>query len=157
MSQILAVVAAVVIVLAAAVVLFLLGWRRKSGLVIRPIVALSKRFMNPFQMRTAGTPGAYASIIRHRGRTSGNAYETPVGVVEDGDTFLIALPYGDRTQWLKNVLAAGSAVLVHEGSTHAVVQPELIPMSTVAEHFSPSDQGLFKAMRVDACLRLQAA
>jgi deazaflavin-dependent oxidoreductase (nitroreductase family) len=155
--QILAAVAAVVIVIAAVAGLFVVGWRAKSGLVLRPIIAFSKRYMNPRQMRTAGTPGAYAAIIRHRGRTSGNAYETPVGVVTDGDAYLIALPYGTRAQWLRNVLAAGSAELVHEGSTVRVDHPELVPMASVAEHFTSSDQGMFKALKVDQALRLQAA
>jgi deazaflavin-dependent oxidoreductase (nitroreductase family) len=157
MPQLLAAIATLVVLIAALAGLFVIGWRRKSGLVLGPIIAFSKRFMNPRQMQTAGTPGAYASIIRHRGRTSGTAYETPVGVVADGDAYLIALPYGTRAQWLRNVLAAGSAELVHEGTTVSVVQPELIPMTTVAEHFSASDQGMFKALRVDQCLRLQAA
>jgi deazaflavin-dependent oxidoreductase (nitroreductase family) len=155
--QLLAAVAAVIVVIAALAALFVAGWRVKSGLVLRPIIAFSKRYMNPRQMQTAGAPGAYASIIRHRGRTTGNAYETPVGVVADGDAYLIALPYGTRAQWLRNVLAAGSAELVHEGATVRVAHPELIPMETVAEHFSPSDQGMFKALRVDQCLRLQGA
>ena len=157
MPQVLAALAAVVIVLAAIAGAFVVGWRAKSGFVLGPIVALSKRFMNPHQMRTAGQPGAYASIIRHRGRTSGTAYETPVGVVVDGDAYLIALPYGTRAQWLRNVLAAGSAELVHEGATIPVDHPELVPMTTVADHFTSSDQGLFKALRVDQALRLQAA
>jgi deazaflavin-dependent oxidoreductase (nitroreductase family) len=157
MPQLLAVIAAVALLLAGLTAIFVVAWRAKSGLVLRPIIALSKRFMNPRQMRTAGTPGAYAAIIRHRGRTSGNPYETPVGVVTDGQDFLIALPYGTRAQWLRNVLAAGSAELVYEGATHRVAQPELVPMGTVAEHFTPGDQGMFKALRVDQCLRLKAA
>ena len=157
MPQLIAVVAAVAALIALLAALFVVGWRAKSGLVLGPIIAFSKRFMNPKQMRTAGTPGAYASIIRHRGRTSGNAYETPVGVIADGDAYLIALPYGTRAQWLRNVLAAGSAELVHEGATVRVDHPELIPMETVAEHFTPSDQSMFKALRVDQCLRLQGA
>jgi len=157
MPQLLSAIAAVVVTLAVLGGLFVVGWRAKSGLVLGPIIAMSKRFMNPRQMRTAGTPGAYASIIRHRGRTSGTDYETPVGVVTDGGAYLIALPYGTRAQWLRNVLAAGSAELVHEGATFRVERPELIPMETVAEHFTPSDQSMFKALRVDQCLRLQGA
>jgi len=111
--------------------------------------------MNPMQMRSAGTPGAYASIVRHRGRVSGAEYETPVGVVADGDAFLVALPYGSRTQWLRNVLAAGSATLVHEGSTYQVDRPELIAMATVADRFSASDRGMFRWLRVEDCLRLR--
>ncbi|HYO41754.1 MAG TPA: nitroreductase/quinone reductase family protein [Candidatus Limnocylindrales bacterium] len=155
MPQILVILGAIVLGFAALVTAFLLGWRAKSPLVLGPIIALSKRFMNPMQMKTAGTPGAYAGIIRHRGRVSGTAYETPVGIVVDGDAFLVALPYGSRAQWLRNVLAAGTATVVHEGRTYRVDAPELIPMAGVAGRFSTSDQGLFRWMRVDDCLRLR--
>jgi deazaflavin-dependent oxidoreductase (nitroreductase family) len=118
---------------------------------------MSKKVMNPMQMRSAGTPGAYASIVRHRGRKSGADYETPIGVVAEGDAFLVALPYGSRAQWLRNVLAAGSAMLVHEGTTYHVDRPELIPLATVADRFSASDQKLFRWLRVEDCLRLHNA
>jgi deazaflavin-dependent oxidoreductase (nitroreductase family) len=157
MPQIIIVLGVVVLGLAALAVAFVVGWRAKSGLVLGPIIWMSKRFMNPMQMRTAGAPSAYAGIIRHRGRVSGTTYETPIGVVVDGDTFLVALPYGTRAQWLRNVLAAGSATLVHEGATYQVDQPELIPMATVAGHFAAGDQGMFRWLRVDSCLRLHNA
>jgi deazaflavin-dependent oxidoreductase (nitroreductase family) len=157
MPQILALLGAIVLGLTALAVAFVVGWRAKSGLVLGPIVWLSKRFMNPLQMRTAGAPGAYASIVRHRGRISGTEYETPVGVVADRDAFLVALPYGSRAQWLRNVLAAGSATLVHEGSTYRVDRPELIPLATVADRFCVSDQRQFRWLRVDDCLRLRNA
>jgi deazaflavin-dependent oxidoreductase (nitroreductase family) len=157
MPQVLAILGTVALGLGALVVAFVVGWRAKSGLVLGPIVWMSKKLMNPMQMRSAGTPGAYASVIRHRGRRSGAEYETPIGVVADGDVFLVALPYGTRAQWLRNVLAAGSAELVHEGTTYRVDRPELIPLSTVADRFSASDQGLFRWLRVDDCLRLHDA
>lgn len=155
MPQLLAILGAVVLVLAALAIAFVMGWRKKSGLVLGPIVWMSKKVMNPMQMRSAGTPGAYASIVRHRGRVSGAEYETPVGVVANGDAFLVALPYGSRTQWLRNVLAAGSATLVHEGNTYQVDRPELIAMATVADRFPASDQGMFRWLRVEDCLRLR--
>ncbi len=155
MPQILTVLGAVVLALGGLAIAFVLGWRAKSRLVLGPIVALSKRFMNPLQMRDAGSPGAYAGIIRHRGRATGTAYETPVGIVADGDTFLVALPYGSRTQWLRNVLAAGTATVVHEGATYRVDAPELVPMASVADRFTASDQGMFRVLRVDLSLRLR--
>jgi deazaflavin-dependent oxidoreductase (nitroreductase family) len=154
MPQLLTVLGAVVLGLIVLAVAFVVGWRAKSGLVLGPIIWMSKRFMNPAQMRSAGTPGAYAAIIRHRGRTSGTAYETPVGVVVDGEDFLVALPYGARAQWLRNVLAAGSATLVHEGATIAVDRPELVQMATVADRFPAGDQGMFRWLAVGDCLRL---
>lgn len=155
MPQILTVIGAIALGLIALAVAFVVGWRVKSPLVLRPIIALSKRFMNPAQMRTAGTPGAYAGIIRHRGRVSGTAYETPIGIVEDGGSFLVALPYGTRAQWLRNVLAAGSATIVHEGRTCRVDVPELVPMTTVVDRFTSSDQQGFRVLRVDQALRLR--
>jgi deazaflavin-dependent oxidoreductase (nitroreductase family) len=157
MPQILATFGVVALGLAVLAIAFVVGWRAKSGLVLGPIVWMSKKVMNPMQMRSAGTPGAYASIVRHRGRKSGADYETPIGVVAEGDAFLVALPYGSRAQWLRNVLAAGSAMLVHEGTTYHVDRPELIPLATVADRFSASDQKLFRWLRVEDCLRLHNA
>lgn len=155
MPQILTVILALIAGIAALAAAFVVGWRVKSPLVLRPIIAMSKRFMNPAQMRTAGTPGAYAGIIRHRGRVSGTAYETPIGIVADGGSFLVALPYGTRAQWLRNVLAAGSAELVHEGRTYRVDAPELLPMASVVDRFTPGDQSSFRVLRVDQALRLR--
>ena len=157
MPQLFALLGAVVLGLAALAILFVVGWRAKSGLVLGPIIWMSKRVMNPMQMRSAGTPGAFASVVRHRGRVSGTAYETPVGVVADGDAFLVALPYGKRAQWLRNVLAAGSATLVHEGTTYRVDRPELIALATVADRFPASDRRGFRWLRVEDCLRLRNA
>jgi deazaflavin-dependent oxidoreductase (nitroreductase family) len=152
---ILTILLAAAAVLVVGAVLFVLGMRTKSPLVLAPLVAVSKRLMNPRQMRTAGRPGAYAGIVRHRGRVSGRAYETPVGIIEVADGFLIALPYGTRTQWLRNVQAAGGAEIVVEGETHRVDRPELVPTARYATSFSPTDQRLFRWLAVNKCLRLR--
>lgn len=36
---------------------------------------------------------------------------------------MIALPYGTRPDWVKNVLATGTAELVHEGERFTVTSP----------------------------------
>jgi deazaflavin-dependent oxidoreductase (nitroreductase family) len=144
----------VAVVLAAT---FVTGMRTKSPLVLRPIVWMSRRFMNPRQLAVAGAPGAYAGIVRHRGRRTGQPYETPVGIVADGDMFLIALPYGPGTQWLRNVRAAGEAVLVTEGRTVRVDRPEVIATRDVVDRFSSNDQRLFRLFGTRDCLRLHRA
>ena len=136
---------------------FLLGMRTKSRLVLSPLIRLQRAIINPRQMRSAGAPGAYASVIRHRGRTSGRLYETPVGVAAADDGFLIALVYGARTSWLQNVLASGSATIVHEGRTYAVDQPEIIPMQAVEAQFAAGDQRGFRLLAVDQALRIRRA
>jgi deazaflavin-dependent oxidoreductase (nitroreductase family) len=153
-------VVVIAVIVAAAAVLgggFVLGMRAKSPLVQGPIVWVSKRWLNRRQMRSAGTPGAYAGVVRHVGRVSGRAYETPVTIVAADDAFLVALPYGTGTQWLRNVLAAGSATIVTEGHTHEVDRPELVPMETVADAFPESDRKTFRLFKVDRALRLRRA
>ena len=44
---------------------FVFGMRAKSPVVLRAVRRFNRRFMNPGQMKTAGTPGAYAGVIRH--------------------------------------------------------------------------------------------
>ena len=50
------------------------------------------------------------SIIKHRGRTSGKPYETIVTAYRKGNVLAIGLAHG-KTDWVKNVLAAGEADL----------------------------------------------
>jgi hypothetical protein len=73
------------------------------------------------------------------------------------DSFLVMLPYGSNTQWLRNVLAAGEATLVTEGRTVRVERPETIPFSDVEERFSASDRRSSRLFAVTECLLLRSA
>lgn len=155
MPAVLMFLAGLAVAISAVAICFVVGLRTKSPLVLRPLIWFSRRFMNPAQMRTAGRPGAYAGIIRVRGRRTGRVIETPVGIVAVDDAFLIATPYGAGAQWLRNVLAAGEAELVWEGHTYQVDRPEVLQMRDVVRHFSRTDQRLFRLMRTDHCVRLR--
>lgn len=138
-------------------VVFLLGMRMHAPWVLGAVRRFNRAVFNPQQMKTAGTPGAYASVIRHAGRTSGRIYETPVGAVPTDDGFVIALPYGTQADWLKNVLAAGSATVVNEGCTYDVAQPEIVPMDVVADDFPEAEQRTHRVFGVDQALRVRRA
>ena len=64
-------------------------------------------------------------VIVHRGRRSGRRYETPVNVFSAGNDYIIALTYGPETDWVKNVLAAGSCELRTRGQTVSLGSPRL--------------------------------
>lgn len=151
---ILGVAGALIVGVALVGAIFVVGMRTKSPIVQGAVIWLGKHVFNGRQMRTAGTPGAYAGIIRHCGRVSGQAYETPVGATVFEDGFIISLPYG-RSNWARNVLAAGSATLVHEGQTFKVDEPEIIPVSMVARAFSAGDQRMHRIFGVTDVLRLR--
>jgi deazaflavin-dependent oxidoreductase (nitroreductase family) len=62
-------------------------------------------------------------VVRHVGRTSGTAYETPVNLFRDGDRYVFALTYGSGSQWVKNVLAAGGCTVRTRGKTVELTDP----------------------------------
>jgi deazaflavin-dependent oxidoreductase (nitroreductase family) len=144
----------VAVLVAAVGLAYVLGMRRKSPIVL-DAVRRSGRAMRPLLLRSAGTPGAYASVIRHTGRTSGRAYETPVVAVATDDGFVIALPYGPNTDWLKNVLASGAATIVDEGGTYQVDRPRLEAIGEFNHLFAAADQRAHRLFGVDLCLRVQ--
>jgi deazaflavin-dependent oxidoreductase (nitroreductase family) len=93
---------------------------------IQNALRLFTRAMRPLALRSAGKEGSGTSVVRHIGRLSGRTYQTPIIAVRHDDSFLIALPYGKRTDWLKNVLDQGSATIVTNGRTYEVDRPEVI-------------------------------
>jgi deazaflavin-dependent oxidoreductase (nitroreductase family) len=126
-----------------------------------PVVDLVRRWArdsgNPRMLKTAGTAGGPASIIEHTGRTSGRAFQTPVTPAQTAGGFVIALPYGPGTDWVKNILASGTATLVHEGQTYALEKPEIIPARAAATDFGPRERWFLRLFGVQECLRLHRA
>ncbi|MEV0251061.1 nitroreductase family deazaflavin-dependent oxidoreductase [Nocardia sp. NPDC050712] len=114
----------------------------------------NRRFTNRHNMKTAGQPGAGSSVIRHVGRSSGKAYATPIGIAESGSDFLTLLPYGTSADWLRNVLAAGTAEVVHEGVTYRITDLGLVPWATVAARLPRGERMAARVFGVDQVLRL---
>jgi deazaflavin-dependent oxidoreductase (nitroreductase family) len=138
----------------AAATALIVGIRTKYPPVVSLVRRLARDTGNPRVLKTAGTPGGPASIIMHTGRVSGKSFRTPVTPRATGDGFVIALPYGSDSDWVKNVLAAGSASLVHEGQTYALQRPEVIPVSEAAADFGTREGRFLRLFGVQECLRL---
>lgn len=69
------------------------------------------------------------SVIKHTGRTSGTQYETPVTSYRKGNILAIGLIHG-KTNWVKNVLAAGQADIRVSGKDLHLVNPRVVPAGT---------------------------
>jgi hypothetical protein len=78
-GAILIVLAVLVLALSAIAALYVLGIRSKSATVRTAARRFHHVVGNPLQMRSAGTPGTYASVIRHRGRRTGRTYKRRSG------------------------------------------------------------------------------
>src|SRR4051812_32278800 len=58
------------------------------------------------------------AVVHHRGRVSGRSLAVPVSVVATPTGFVINLPWGARTNWVRNVLAAGECTIRWKGVDH---------------------------------------
>lgn len=105
------------------------GWRYGSAVAVtlpRGLARLNRIITNPVQ-------GVYAwvlppwAVICHRGRRSGRLYRTPVIARRRGRTFAVAVLYGARSDWVRNLLAAGGGQVVRGGRTYELRAPRLVP------------------------------
>ena len=72
------------------------------------------------------------ATIKHRGRKSGKPYETIVTAYRKGNVLAIALGHG-KTDWVKNVLAAGEADVHFVRRDVHIVNPRILPAGGDAE------------------------
>ena len=93
------------------------------------------------------------AIVSHTGRTSGRVHRTPVNLFRDGDRHVIALMYGVDSQWVRNVLAAGSCEVEAHGERIGLERPELVhdPERTLVP---PPIRPILRALRVSDFLVL---
>ena len=154
-GAILIVLAVLGLALLAVAIVYVLGIRSKSAAVRKAARRFHRGVGNPLQLRSAGTSGTYASVIRHQGRRTGRAYQTPVWAAPTEDGFVIAIVYGSGTDWLKNVVASGAAAIVHHGATCPVDQPELVAMERARAYFPATLQRTHRLVGVEGCLRVR--
>lgn len=80
--------------------------------------------INPVAVRIARfTPGI--TVITHRGRKTGRRLQTAVSAYRRGDTVAIMLAHG-KTNWVKNILAAGEADLRLGGRDVHLINPRIV-------------------------------
>lgn len=135
--------------------LLVAGMRWQVSPVVNTVRRMNRSVTNPRVMRTAGTEGTQTSIIEHVGRKSGKTFQTPVDIIDTTTRMLIALPYGARTDWLRNVLDAGSATVVTRGERVRVDRPAVVPTADVAELIPARTLRTLRLFGVSQCLSLE--
>lgn len=86
------------------------------------------KYVNPMLRPLSKRMPGFA-VIKHRGRTSGTEYETIVTAYRKDAVLAILLAHG-KTNWVKNVLAAGQAdIRVSRKDLH-LVNPRVLPAGT---------------------------
>ncbi|MGH3560571.1 MAG: nitroreductase family deazaflavin-dependent oxidoreductase [Mycobacterium sp.] len=95
------------------------------------IVARFNRYVtNPAVQKLLAPHLRHMVVIEHCGRRSGKSYQTPVmAFVEDGSVSVV-LNYGAESDWVRNVVAAGSAVVVHQGKRYTLSAPRVLSIDS---------------------------
>jgi deazaflavin-dependent oxidoreductase (nitroreductase family) len=98
----------------------------------RRLIRAVARAVNPLVLRIAGRRHMpILGIVHHRGRTTGRAYATPLGVrPAAGGGFVIPLTFSDASHWYQNIRAAGGCVITYQGTDHTVARPIVIDRAT---------------------------
>lgn len=95
--------------------------------MMRIIARFNKYATNPVQ-RLWAPHLRHMAVIEHTGRKSGHTYRTPVmAYVEDG-RLSVVLNYGEKSDWVRNVRAAGSAVVRHRGRSYVLTDPRVVAL-----------------------------
>lgn len=97
----------------------------------RSLARFNKKVTNRIQGLWAPWLPPWAVIV-HKGRKSGREYQTPVLAFRSGPHVAVILFYGERAEWLRNVLAAGSAQVRRAGGVARLTNPRVVDGSDPA-------------------------
>jgi deazaflavin-dependent oxidoreductase (nitroreductase family) len=132
------------------------GPSRIVKIVMRPMT----KMLNPLIVKLAGRRHFHmAAQIRHVGRRSGRTYITPVSARRSGDTVVIALTFGNQSDWSRNVRAAGGGIIRIDGEDFDVSQPQVMSRREarplVQAAFSPMDRAGFRMLGIKQVMILR--
>jgi deazaflavin-dependent oxidoreductase (nitroreductase family) len=85
------------------------------------------KVLNPLIVKFAGRRHfLMAAQIAHVGRRSGKAYVTPATAHIHGDMIVIALTFGNQSDWAQNVRAAGGCLIRFNGRSYQGADPHFL-------------------------------
>jgi deazaflavin-dependent oxidoreductase (nitroreductase family) len=91
----------------------------------RVVGRFNRRFLNPLVSLIAGRIPPLA-IVEHTGRVSGRAHRTPIMAFGTDGGLAIALTYGSRTDWVRNVMTASGARISRLGHARRYASPTIV-------------------------------
>jgi deazaflavin-dependent oxidoreductase (nitroreductase family) len=124
----------------------------------RRVVRSVARFVNPLTLQIAGRRWMpIVGVLHHRGRSSGRAYATPLGMRRLGNSFVMPRTFGEDAAWYRNALAAGGCVVTYLGKDYTLVEPEVIDYTVAAAAFPRYERLQFRLIGINEYLRLRIA
>lgn len=113
---------------------------------------INKRVFNPREIRKGKRP-----VLIHTGRKSGQTFFTPLDAHEVEDGYLFIAVYGQQSDWIRNILASGTAKLRVGGDEVELSSPEVINTEAAVELLAKDTKMPAGFLQVDDYLRMKVA
>lgn len=129
--------------------------------VVQVVMRPMTKVLNPLIKKMAGRRHfRMAAQIWHVGRRSGRLYMTPAGARLAGDdVVVIPLTFGNRSDWVRNIQAAGGCRIRLLGRDYAATQPEFLTMAEAGPllpvAFSRLERASFRLLGIKQVVRLR--
>ncbi|WP_460751168.1 PNPOx family protein [Myceligenerans cantabricum] len=121
-----------------------------------PVAALAKTVNPAFEKVAHGFPPF--AVVHHTGRTTGQDYTTPVTAFAGRDPdsaeilAVVPLPWGPRTDWMRNITGAGSFVMTRGSDDFSVDLLRVLPAEEAVTILAPVPRQLLQTFAVEECL-----
>jgi deazaflavin-dependent oxidoreductase (nitroreductase family) len=124
----------------------------------RRVIRFLAGLINPLSLVIAGRRWMpILGVLRHRGRSSGRLYATPLGMRPLGDSFVMPLTFSENAGWYRNVEAAGWCVVTYLGRDYTVIDPQVIDYAAAAPAFPRYELLQFRLAGINEYLRMRQA
>jgi deazaflavin-dependent oxidoreductase (nitroreductase family) len=107
----------------------------------RRVARFNRAVNNPIQRQYAWLVPPWAIIV-HRGRRSGRLYRTPVNAYRRGQVLAVVMLYGEESDWVRNLLAAGGGEVVRGGRTYELMRPRVVDAGDAAAELPAAARAL---------------
>lgn len=94
-------------------------------------------------------------VIRHRGRRSGKGFRTPIVVRLTNDGAIVPMPWGEGTDWYRNIRAAGECVVRWKGREYRFTSFEVLDTAEASAAFGAVERAVIRRFRIQQFLRLR--
>jgi hypothetical protein len=130
--------------------------------IVRTIIRPMTKVLNPGMALVAGRRHfGGAARLSHVGRRSGRPFVAIVGAHLTGDTAVIPLTFGNTSDWVRNVRAAGGCSIRLNGTDYSLTQPDFRSVAEagplVRAAFNPVFRAVFPMLGIRQFLVLAVA
>ena len=118
---------------------------------------VAKHVINRLTSRNAGSAKSPFAILRHVGRRSGKTFETPIMVAPLGEDFVLALTYGPKVDWYRNLQANGKGTLIWHGKTYTIEKLEPLDRKTGLSAHHRHERVILRILNVKNFVRVKVS